>query len=173
MLRKIVKYGNPVLETACPPVAEEEFGSAELQSVVEDMFETMYHAGGVGLAAPQVGLLKRLTVIDCSGAEDEPARHVLINPEIIAEDGEQEGTEGCLSIPGFWGNVTRPAAVRTRFRTPDGDWGEIESNELLARAICHEIDHLNGVLFLRHVGRLKRELIKKKIRTLRKQGEWD
>lgn len=173
MLRKIVKYGNPVLEEVCAPVAEEEFGSEELRSLVSDMLETMYHAQGVGLAAPQVGVLKRLTVIDCSGGEGDARPHVLINPEIVDKDGTQVGREGCLSIPGFTGNVSRPMTVRTRYRTVDGERGELEGEELLARVICHENDHLNGVLFLRHLSALKRSMIKKKIRALRKQGEWD
>ena len=173
MLRKIVKYGNPVLEEVCAPVAEEEFGSEELRSLVSDMFETMYHAQGVGLAAPQVGVLKRLTVIDCSGGEGDAQPHVLINPEIVDKGGSQVGREGCLSIPGFTGNVSRPMRVRTLYRTVEGERDELEGEELLARVICHENDHLNGVLFLRHLSALKRSIIKKKIRALRKQGEWD
>ena len=173
MLRKIVKFGNPVLEEVSEPVTEEEFGSEELRSLVSDMFETMYHARGVGLAAPQVGVLKRLTVIDCSGGEGDAEPHVLINPEIVDQDGTQVGREGCLSIPGFTGNVSRPMRVRTRYRTVEGGRDELEGEELLARVICHENDHLNGVLFLRHLSALKRSMIKKKIRTLRKQGEWD
>ena len=173
MLRKIVKYGNPVLEEVCAPVAEEEFGSEELRSLVSDMFETMYHAQGVGLAAPQVGVLKRLTVIDCSGGEGDAQPHVLINPEIVDKGGSQVGREGCLSIPGFTGNVSRPMRVRTLYRTVEGERDELEGEELLARVICHEYDHLNGVLFLRHLSALKRSMIKKKIRALRKQGEWD
>ena len=173
MLRKIVKYGNPVLEEVCAPVAEEEFGSDELRSLVSDMFETMYHAQGVGLAAPQVGVLKRLTVIDCSGGEGDAQPHVLINPEIVDKGGSQVGREGCLSIPGFNGNVSRPMRVRALYRTVEGERDELEGEELLARVICHENDHLNGVLFLRHLSALKRSMIKKKIRALRKQGEWD
>ena len=172
MLRKIVKYGNPVLETVCDPVPESEFGTAELQSLVSDMFETMYEAQGVGLAAPQIGIPIRLTVIDCSGSEVQGERHVLINPQIVSEEGSQVGEEGCLSIPGFREKVKRPASVRTRARTTDGEWVEIEASELLARAICHENDHLNGVLFLDHLSRLKRQIIKRKIKNLRKRGEW-
>ena len=173
MLRTIVKYGNPALEEVCRPVADEEFGSQELRSLVADMFETMYHAQGVGLAAPQVGVLKRLTVIDCAAGEGDAAPHVLINPEIAAEEGAQVGREGCLSIPGFTGSVSRPMTVRVRYRTVDGERGELQGEGLLARVICHENDHLNGVLFLRHLSALKRSMIKKKIRALRKQGEWD
>ena len=173
MLRKIVKYGDPVLEEVCDPVPESEFGTPELRSLVDDMFETMYQARGVGLAAPQVGIPKRLTVIDCSGGDGKGDQHVLINPEIVAEEGTQVAEEGCLSIPGFHEKVERPATVRTRARTTDGEWIEFEASQLLARAICHETDHLNGVLFLNRLSRLKREIIKRKIRKLRKSGEWD
>ena len=173
MLRKIVKYGDPVLETVCDPVPESDFGSPGLRELVSDMFHTMYEAQGVGLAAPQIGIPMRLTVIDCTGGENAGERHVLINPEIVSEEGEQVGEEGCLSIPGFREKVSRPARVRTRARTADGEWFELEADQLLARAICHENDHLNGILFLKHLSRLKREIIRRKIRTLRKRGEWD
>jgi peptide deformylase len=173
MLRKIVKYGDPVLETVCDPVPESEFGTPELRSLVRDMFETMYRAQGVGLAAPQIGIPRRLTVIDCTEGESEGEQHVLVNPEIVLEEGSQVGEEGCLSIPGFREKVKRPATVRTRARTADGDWIEIEADQLLARVICHENDHLNGVLFVQHLSRLKRGIVKRKIRNLRKRGEWD
>lgn len=173
MLRKIVKYGDPVLETVCDPVPEQEFGTPELRTLVEDMFQTMYRAQGVGLAAPQIGIPRRLTVIDCSAGAEPGNQHVLINPEIVSEDGVQVGEEGCLSIPGFREKVSRPASVLVRARTADGDRIEVEADELLARAICHENDHLNGILFLTHLSRLKREIIKRKIRKLRKRGEWD
>lgn len=171
MIRKIVKYGDPVLETPCDPV--EEFKTPELEKLVADMFETMYDAKGVGLAAPQIGLSKRLTVIDCSCGEDEDEKLVLINPRIVAAEGEQVGEEGCLSIPGFREDVKRPLRVKVHAQDTQGDWMEVEGEELLARAICHENDHLNGILFLQHISSLKRELIKRKIRKLRKKGEWD
>jgi len=171
MIRKIVKYGDPVLETPCDPV--EEFDTPELDRLITDMFETMYDAKGVGLAAPQIGLTKRLTVIDCSCGEDEEEKLVLINPRIVAAEGEQVGEEGCLSIPGFREDVKRPLRVTVHAQDTKGDWQEVEGEELLARAICHENDHLNGILFLQHVSPLKRELIKRKIRKLRKKGEWD
>jgi peptide deformylase len=171
MIRKIVKYGDPVLETACEPI--EDFDTPELHRLIDDMFETMYDAKGVGLAAPQIGLPKRLTVIDCTGGEGEPEQLVLINPKIVEADGEQIGEEGCLSIPGFRENVKRPFRVMVRAQDAKGDWYELEGEELLARAICHENDHLNGILFLHHVSSLKRELIKRKIRKLKKKGEWD
>lgn len=173
MERKILLYGDPVLETPCAPIDEVELGGEELKKLVDDMFETMYKAKGVGLAAPQIGVSKRLFVVDCSGGEDESEKLVLINPEIIDTKGEQVGEEGCLSIPGFRENVRRPYRVKARAWTPTGDVIEVEGEELLARAILHENDHLDGVLFLKHISTLKREMIKRKIKTLRKRGEWD
>jgi peptide deformylase len=171
MILPIVKYGDPVLETPCDPV--ESFNTPELDQLIADMFETMYDAKGVGLAAPQVGFTKRLTVIDCSSGEEEDEKLVLINPRIVEAEGEQVGEEGCLSIPGFREDVKRPMRVKVQAQDASGQWFEIEGDELLARAICHENDHLNGILFLQHISALKRELIKRKIRKLRKKGEWD
>lgn len=171
MIRKIVKYGDPVLETPCDPL--EEFDTEELQQLVDDMFETMYDAGGVGLAAPQIGLLKRLTVIDCSCGEDPDEKLVFINPEILVTEGKQVGEEGCLSIPGFREDVKRAQKVIVRAQDTKGETFEIEGEDLLARAILHENDHLDGILFLRHISALKREMIKRKIRKLRNKGEWD
>jgi peptide deformylase len=171
MIRKILKYGDPVLETPCDPL--EEFDTEELHQLVDDMFETMYDASGVGLAAPQIGVLKRLTVIDCSAGEDYNQRLVLINPEILAAEGKQVGEEGCLSIPGFREDVKRAQKVTVRARDAKGKAFEIEGEDLLARAILHENDHLDGILFLRHISALKREMIKRKIRKLRTKGEWD
>ncbi len=171
MILPIVKYGDPVLETSCDPV--EQFNNPELDKLIDDMFETMYDAKGVGLAAPQVGLTKRLTVIDCSCGEEKDEQLVLINPRIVEADGQQVGEEGCLSIPGFREDVKRPMRVKVQAQDHKGQWFEIEAEELLARAICHENDHLNGILFLQHISALKRELIKRKIKKLRKKGEWD
>jgi len=171
MVRKIVRYGNPVLETVCDPVTE--FDTSDLHRLVDDMFETMYEASGVGLAAPQVVIPQRLTVIDCSCGEKPNEKLVLINPEIVATEGEQVGEEGCLSIPGFREDVKRALEVTARAQNVKGEWFEVEGDELLARAILHENDHLNGILFLQHISTLKRELIKRKIRKLRRKGEWD
>ncbi len=173
MLREIVKYGDPILETVCEPVPESEFGTPDLQMLVDDMFETMYRAHGVGLAAPQIGIPLRLTVIDATGGEPGATRHVLINPEIVGAEGRQVGEEGCLSIPGFHEPVKRPAVVRTKARQVDGERIEFEAKDLLARIICHENDHLDGVLFLNHLSRIKRNLILRKIRRLKRRGEWD
>lgn len=171
MVRKIVKYGDPILETPSGPVTE--FDTQELRNLVADMFETMYEAGGVGLAAPQIGLSKRLTVIDCSCGERPEEKLVLINPEILSTEGEQIGEEGCLSIPGFREDVKRPNQVTARAQDVKGEWFEVSGEQLLARAILHENDHLNGVLFIQHLSALKRELIKRKIRKLKRKGEWD
>jgi len=171
MVLRIVKYGDPVLETPAQPVAD--FGTEELKQLVENMFETMYANKGIGLAAPQVALSRRLTVIDPSASEDPKARLVLINPEILVKEGSQIGEEGCLSIPGFREDVKRAYKVRLRAQNVDGEFFETEGEELLARAMQHEIDHLNGVLFLNHLSLLKRDLIRRKIRKLVKAGEWE
>lgn len=179
MVYDIVKYMNaPILERPADPVVE--FDTPELHTLIEDMFETMYEKHGVGLAAPQIGVPKRLTVIDVAGSkggddeeEAEPERIVLINPEVIGKSGKQTGEEGCLSIPGFREPVTRAKIAKVRAQDAKGEWFEITGEALLARAMLHEIDHLNGILFLSHLSALKRDLIKRKIRKLQKAGEWE
>jgi peptide deformylase len=171
MLYKIVKYGDPVLEQVCDPVTN--FGTAELDKLVADMFETMYANKGVGLAAPQIGVKKRLTVIDISSGEDKAQQMVFINPEITAKEGTQIGEEGCLSIPGFREDVTRAKKAMVRAQNAKGEFFEIATEDLLARAAQHELDHLNGVLFINHLSPLKRDMIRRKIRKLQKNGEWD
>lgn len=171
MQLKIRKYGDPVLETKCDPVTE--FGTPELKALAENMFETMYANRGIGLAAPQVGELRRLTVIDPSAGEDPAARMVLVNPEITMSEGKQVGEEGCLSIPGFREDVKRAMKVRVKAQDLDGNVFEAEGEELAARVIQHELDHLNGILFLKHLSPLKRDMIRRKIRKLEKAGEWD
>lgn len=171
MVYPIVKYGDPVLETAAAPVAE--FDTPELHQLLADMFESMYAAKGVGLAAPQIGIGRRIAVIDCSVGEDEAERLVLINPEILATEGSQTAEEGCLSIPGFREQVTRARRVTVRAQDVKGEWFERTGEDLLARAFLHETDHLNGRLYISHVSVLKRDLIKRKIRKLVKAGEWE
>lgn len=170
MILRIRKYGDPVLETKADPVTEFD---GELRQLAADMFETMYANKGVGLAAPQVGVSRRLAVIDPSAGEEESEKLVLVNPEILVKEGTQIGEEGCLSIPGFREDVKRAWRVRVRAQDLDGNFFETEGEELLARAIQHEIDHLDGILFLQHLSLLKRDLIKRKIRKLVKAGEWD
>jgi peptide deformylase len=171
MVRKIVKYGEAVLEKPAQPVTD--FGSPQLKQLVADMFETMYAAKGVGLAAPQVGVSQRVTVIDTSVGEDEAQKLVIINPEISFREGTQTGEEGCLSIPGFREPVTRSNKVVVKAHNEKGEPIEISGEELLARALEHEIDHLNGILFITHLSALKRDMIRRKIKKLQKAGEWD
>jgi peptide deformylase len=165
----IVKYGDPVLEK---PAAGIKAFTADLEQLSEDMFASMYAAQGVGLAAPQVGKSIRLAVVDVTAGKNPEAKIVLVNPEIIHAEGEVREEEGCLSIPGFRGYVMRPQFVTVRAQNIKGEPYEIRGENLLARAFCHEIDHLNGVLFLQHLSMLKRDLIRRKIKKLRKQGEW-
>ncbi|HEY2548383.1 MAG TPA: peptide deformylase [Candidatus Acidoferrum sp.] len=165
----IVKYGDPILEKPTVPVKKFD---AELEQLVEDMFASMYAAQGVGLAAPQIGLNLRLSVIDVTVGKNPEAKIVIANPEIIHAEGEVREEEGCLSIPGFRGYVMRPQFVTVRAQNAKGELFEIRGENLLARAFCHEIDHLNGILFLQHLSMLKRDLIRRKIKKLKKQGEW-
>ena len=169
MIYPIVKYGNPVLEKPAAPVTEFD---DELKKLVADMFESMYEAKGVGLAAPQIGISKRLAVIDVSFKENPREKLVLANPEIIDTEGKQTQSEGCLSIPDFRENVTRANKVTIRAQDVNGKWYEKTGEELLARAFLHETDHLNGRLYISHLSALKRDLMKRKVRKLMKQGEW-
>jgi peptide deformylase len=165
----IVKYGDPILEK---PTALVKKFDEELEQLAEDMFASMYAASGVGLAAPQIGKGLRIAVVDVTSGKNPEAKIVLVNPEVIHGEGEKREEEGCLSIPGFRGYVVRPQFVTVRAQNAKGETFEMRGEELLARAFCHEIDHLNGVLFIQHLSMLKRDLIKRKIKKLRKQGEW-
>lgn len=171
MVRKILKYGEAVLER--PAEAVSDFDSAELHELIGDMWETMYASKGVGLAAPQIGTSKRVSVIDVSVGEDETQKIVIINPEITWSEGKQIGEEGCLSIPGFREPLSRANSVKVRAQNEKGETIELSGEELLARAFQHEIDHLNGVLFINHLSTLKRDIIRRKIKKLQKAGEWD
>jgi peptide deformylase len=169
MIYPIVKFGNPVLEKKSEIVTVFD---DELRKLIDDMFESMYAARGVGLAAPQIGISRRIAVIDVTFKEDPKAKLVLINPEIIHTEGRFKQSEGCLSIPDFRENVTRPRAVTVRAQDEHGKIFELTGEELLARALQHETDHLNGRLYISHISALKRDLIKRKIRKLVKAGEW-
>jgi peptide deformylase len=169
MIYPIVKYGDPVLEKPAATITE---FNGELRKLAEDMFESMYAAHGVGLAAPQIGIAQRIAVIDVTFKEDPNAKIVLVNPEIVHTEGKQTSSEGCLSLPEFRENVTRPMKVTARAQDLDGKTIEVSGEELLARALLHETDHLNGRLFITHISALKRDLIKRKIRKLIRQGEW-
>lgn len=169
MIYPIVKFGDPVLEKAAAPVTAFD---DELQKLVEDMFESMYAARGVGLAAPQIGVGKKIAVIDVSTGEDPAQKIVLINPEIVSREGSQTGEEGCLSIPTFREPVTRAMKVTVRAKDAKGTEFEMTGEDLLARAFQHETDHLNGRLYISHISPLKRDLIRRRIRKLQKAGEW-
>jgi peptide deformylase len=165
----IVKYGAAVLEKPGAPIKKFD---ADLEQLTEDMLASMYAAQGVGLAAPQIGLSLRIAVVDVTGGKNPEAKIVLANPEVVHAEGEVREEEGCLSVPGFRGYVLRPQFVTVKAQNAKGETFEIRGENLLARAFCHEIDHLNGILFLQHLSMLKRDLIKRKIKKLRKQGEW-
>ena len=169
LIYPVVKYGNPVLEKPAEPITVFD---DKLRKLVEDMFESMYAAHGVGLAAPQIGISKRLAVIDVTFKEDPKAKLVLVNPEIVRTEGKQRGSEGCLSLPEFREEVTRPLRVTVRAQDAGGKHFETTGEELLARALVHETDHLNGKLYISHISALKRDLMKRKIRKLMKAGEW-
>jgi len=171
MIYPIVKYGNPVLEKRGDDITE--FDTPELHKLVEDMFESMYAAQGVGLAAPQIGVGKRLAVIDITTGEDPAQKIVLINPEIVKTEGSHKSEEGCLSLPTFREQVVRPLKVTVRARDAHGKEFEMVGDELLARAFLHETDHLNGKLYINHISALKRDLIRRKVRKLQKAGEWE
>jgi peptide deformylase len=169
MIYPIVKFPDPILQQPAEPVTVFD---AELRKLVDDMFTSMYDAQGIGLAAPQIGISKRLTVIDLSFQKKPEDKIVLINPKVIEIKGKQVEEEGCLSLPEIRDRVVRAAEVKVRAQDADGKPIEVEGTELLARAMQHEIDHLDGILFIFRLSRLKRDLQLRKIRKLQKAGEW-
>ncbi len=171
-LLPIFHYPDPVLLSVGKPVTGDDF-DGKLETLVADMFETMEKAGGVGLAAPQVGISKRLFVMDTPREDGDNERHVLINPEIIHIEGEQVGDEGCLSFPGLFQTVKREMRVIARARNVKGEEFELDVTNLAARCILHETDHCDGIVFLDRMTPLKREMAKRKIKTLQKTGKWN
>jgi len=169
MILDIVKYGDPILTKRA---AEVKVFDRELHTLVDNMFETMYGAPGVGLAAPQIGVLKRLFVMDCSSKKEPKHRVVLINPVIEVTEGEQAGEEGCLSFPGIYFEVKRPERVVVRAQDIDGSEFRLDIMDLEARCAAHETDHLDGELFIDYLSPLKRDLIRRKIKKRIKQGDW-
>ena len=169
MILKIVKYPEPILSQPGEPVTE---FNAELRKLVADMFETTYSNQGIGLAAPQVGVSKRVTVIDVSMGKDPKDKLAIINPETISSEGKLYEEEGCLSFPDIREKVVRAAKVRIRAQDEHGKWFEMDGDDLLARAMQHEIDHLDGILFLFRMSALKRSLNLRKIRKMQAEGEW-
>jgi len=170
MVYPIVKFGDPVLENEAADVTE--FDTPELHKFLEDMFESMYAAKGVGLAAPQIGVGKKIAVIDCSNGENPDDKIVIINPKILHMEGKQVGEEGCLSIPGFREQVRRAKRVTVRAQNAKGEEFEMSGEDLLARAFLHETEHLYGRLYITHISALKRDLMKRKIKKLQRAGEW-
>lgn len=166
-VRQVITWGDPRLKKDSEDVGA---WTPELEQLVADMFETAVAEEGVGLAAPQVGINLNIAVIDCSGGEDPTQRIVLINPEIVREEGVQRGSEGCLSIPGITEILERPKQVWIRNRRPDGTWEERMGEDLLARAFCHEIDHLRGRLFVEYFGPVKKQVIQRKYNKMHKAG---
>ncbi|HET9531403.1 MAG TPA: peptide deformylase [Blastocatellia bacterium] len=169
MILDIVKYGDPILTKRAQEVTEFD---EKLHKLVDDMFETMYGARGVGLAAPQIGLLKRLFVMDCGNGRNKEKKVVLINPVVELEEGEQIGDEGCLSFPGFSFQVARPQRVVVRSQDINGNTFTLDVIDLEARCVSHETDHLDGDLFIDYLSPLKRDLVKRKIKKRAKQGDW-
>ncbi len=169
MIYKIVKYPDPVLAQKAETVTVFD---KKLRTLVADMFESMYADKGIGLAAPQIGILQRITVVDLSFKKNPEDKLVLINPEIVEREGKQLEEEGCLSLPDIREKVSRAAWVRVRAQDEHGAWHEYEGEELLSRAFQHEIDHLDGVLFIDRISALKRNLILRKIKKLQRDGTW-
>lgn len=168
-LRDIALLGDPVLREEASDV--ESFDD-DLRSLVRDMFETMYHAEGIGLAAPQIGLSKRVIVIDLRREDEPDARLALVNPKVVWSSRETDkATEGCLSIPGLEEVVQRPEAVHVEALDPEGNPVRVEADELFARALQHEIDHLDGVLFIDRISALKRRMLMKKWKKLQEEDE--
>jgi peptide deformylase len=170
MIRPIVLWGAEVLEMPSEPVTSVTDAEVKL---VRDMIETMYKAPGVGLAAPQIGVPKRIMVTDTTSGEKKDHLFTILNPEIVVSEGEQHEEEGCLSIPGFSAPVVRPKKVVLRGIDLNGKEIMLEGSDLLARAFCHEIDHLEGKFFLDHLSFIKRDMIKRRIKKLIRQGKWE
>jgi peptide deformylase len=169
-IRPIVKYGDPVLHKASEQVRD--FDGA-LASLVDDMVETMYAAPGIGLAAPQIAVPLRVIVIDLSVGEDKGQLIKLVNPEFLEREGEQCHEEGCLSVPGYGGSPLRPTRVVVKGMDLDGRERVYEGTELLARAFCHEIDHIDGLVFVDRLSPLKRDLLKRKLKKRVKNDDWE
>jgi peptide deformylase len=169
MILPILKYGAPELRKVSAPV--DHFGG-ELEGLVKNMIETMYGSPGIGLAAPQIGINIKLATIDLSVGEETGRLIVLCNPEIISTEGTQKNDEGCLSVPDFSETISRPLRMVVKGLDLNGNEIRIEADGLLARCLCHEIDHLNGVLFVDHLSPLKRSLIRNRIKKLARAGNW-
>ncbi len=169
MIYPIVKFPDPILQRPAGPVTVFD---ADLRQLVDDMFESMYAAQGIGLAAPQIGVAKRLTVVDLSYQKTPEDKLVLINPQVVTSDGKSFEEEGCLSLPDIREKVTRATRIQIRAQDVAGNWVEHDAKNLLARVLQHEIDHLEGILFIYRISALKRDFVLRKIRKLQRAGEW-
>ena len=169
MIREITKYPDPRLMEQSSAITD--FGD-DLKTLVNDMFETLYEAPGIGLAGPQVGVNKRIVILDLTAGEEEGNQIVLVNPEITEEEGSQKEEEGCLSLPGLQAVVDRPTRVKVSAQDLNGKTFELEGRDLLARALSHEIDHLKGILYIDRLPFIRKDLMKRKIKKLIKAGDW-
>lgn len=169
MLRPILRLGDSILSETARPV---EVITPEIETLIDDLIETMYAAPGIGLAAPQVGVALRIFVLDLSVGRDPAALHVMVNPEFVERDGMQLEEEGCLSVPGFTSTVARPKRVVVKGLNRQGESQTLEGTGLMARALQHEIDHLNGCLFVDRLRGISKDLIVRKIKKLTKAGKW-
>ena len=169
-LRPIIKWGHPTLHA--PSAAVEEIDGS-IKTLIDDMVETMYAAPGIGLAAPQIDVPLRVIVVDLSVGEDPSQLIKLINPEIVEREGEQREEEGCLSVPKYYGSPVRPERVTVKGLDLDGKEIVYTGTELLARAFCHEIDHLDGLLFVDRLTPLQRDLLKRKLRKKARNDDWE
>jgi len=167
-VRKIVYYPDPILRKKTTRIQDID---DEIKTLAEDMLETMYENKGIGLAAPQIGILKKIVTVDISGPEKRENPMVLINPEIYEKQGEVEGEEGCLSLPGFRCNVKRAEKIKVRFLDVDGKEHDISADELMSVCIQHEVDHLNGRLIIDYAGKLKRSMYEKKLKKIQRRAK--
>jgi len=167
--RPILLWGDPRLTAPNAPV---ETFDQDLEDLIDEMFETSWAAPGLGLAAPQIGVNLQLVVLDLSVGKDSKQKMILANPEIIEQEGRVSMEEGCLSFPGLYTTFVRPRSVRVRAQDAAGKWREIEGEELLAQALCHEIDHLNGILLVDHIRGLKRTMFLRRVKKFREAGAW-
>jgi peptide deformylase len=168
-IRPILIYGDPLLEAENAPVEDFDDG---LGSLIDDLFETGWKAPGLGVAAPQIGVNLRLATIDLSVGKDPEAKIILANPTIIRTQGKTSLEEGCLSFPGLFTTIERPAALVVRSQDENGDWRELEAEGLLAHAVCHEVDHLDGILLVHHLRGMKKRLFMRRVEKMRKLGVW-
>jgi peptide deformylase len=168
-VKPILLYGDPRLEAANEAVTE--FGPA-LDEIIEDLFDTGWKAPGLGVAAPQIGVNLRLATVDLSVGKDPDAKIVLANPEIVSSEGSMSLEEGCLSFPGLFTTLVRPKRLTVRAQGERGEWRSLDAEGLFAQAVCHELDHLDGILLVHHLRGLKRQMFLRRVAKMRRLGVW-